>query len=76
MEEDREALEKLGYSFDLVEEPITEAGKEGIYYRVAIRHHGLLLGTRSELQRERALARAYRFARLHSEGADPKKIVG
>lgn len=76
MEEDRKALEKLGYSFDVLQEPITEPGKSGVYFRVAIRHRGLLLGTRSELQEEHALQRAYGFARRHSEGEDPRKIVG
>jgi hypothetical protein len=76
MEEDRHALEKLGYSFEVMEQPLTEPGKQGSYYRVAIHHGGLRLGTRSELHQERALARAYSFARRHSEGADPRKIVG
>lgn len=76
MEEDVRELEKLGYSFDVQEVPITEEGVQGIYYEVAISHRGLVLGTRSEVQRERALARAYRFARRHSAGEDPRKIVG
>lgn len=76
MDEDRQALEKLGYSFEVAAEPVTEPGNEGTYYRVAVYHRGLLLGTRSELRQERALARAYVFARRHSEGEDPRKIVG
>jgi hypothetical protein len=76
MEEERDGLEKLGYSFEVAEESITEAGVAGVFYRVTIRHHDLLLATRSEIERERALARAYRFARRHSEGEDPRKITG
>jgi hypothetical protein len=76
MEEDRAELEKLGYSFEVVREPVTEAGGEGAFHRVVIKHHGLVLATRSELQEERALARACRFARRHSEGEDPRKIMG
>jgi hypothetical protein len=76
MEEEREELEKLGYRFAVAEEPITEAGQAGVFYRVTIRHHDLLLATRSEIERERAMARAYRFARRHSEGEDPRKIAG
>ena len=76
MEEDCQALEKLGYSFEVMEEPITEPGHQGTYYRVAIHHGGLLLATRSELRQQRALDRAYAFARRHSSGEDPRKIVG
>lgn len=76
MEEDVKELEKLGYSFEVREVPLTEEGAQGVYYQVSIMHRGLKLGARSEMQRERALARAYRFARRHSEGEDPRKIVG
>ncbi len=76
MEEDRAELEKLGYSFEVIREPLIEAGSEGVYHRVVISHNGLALATRSELQEGRALARAYRFARRHSEGEDPRKIMG
>jgi len=75
MEEDVRELEKLGYSFDVQEMPITEEGIQGVYYQVTILHRGLKLGTRSELRRERALERAYQFARRHSAGEDPRKIV-
>jgi hypothetical protein len=69
-------LEKLGYSFEVREAPVTQEGAQGIFYQVAILHRGLKLGTRSEMQRGRALERAYRFARRHSEGEDPRKIAG
>lgn len=75
MAEDVKELEKLGYSFEVREAPLTEKGVQGVYYQVAVMHRGLKLGTRSEMQRERALARAYQFARRHSEGEDPRKIV-
>lgn len=73
-QEDGKQLERLGYTFEAQEKPITEAGGEGSYYQVTIRHNGLALGTRSELKRDRALARAYKFARRHSEGENPDSV--
>lgn len=75
-EEERRKLEKKGYAFDVNEEPVTGSGSEADYfYRVTIKHQGVVLGTRSEIRRERALERAYDFARKHDDGQEPRGLI-
>ncbi len=76
-DEQRRRLEAKGYSFDVKEEPVTEPKSDADhFYRVTISHEGVLLGTRSEMQRERALERAYNFAQKHDdEDREPRGLV-
>ena len=75
-DEERKQLEKLGYRFEVLEEPVTgRKSTADTYHRVVIRFGGEVLGTRSEIERERALARAYDFARKHNQGEDPRSLM-
>jgi hypothetical protein len=66
MNDEQQRLEKLGYAFDVEERPVTEPGsKSTTYFTVAVRYHDKILGTRSELRRDRALERALNFAQEH-----------
>ena len=74
--DEQKQLEKLGYRFEVLEQPVT--GRQSTaetYHRVVIRFGNEVLGTRSEIRRERALARAYDFARKHSRGEDPRSLM-
>ena len=75
-DDQRRQLEAKGYSFDVKEEPVTEPGAEADqFYRVTIKHDGVVLGTRAELRRERALERAYEFAQKHDAGQEPRGLM-
>jgi len=75
-DDQRRQLEKKGYAFDVKDEPITEPGSDADhFYRVTIKHKGVVLGTRSEMRRERALERAYDFARQHADGQEPRGLI-
>ena len=74
--QEQKELEKLGYRFEVLEQPVT--GRKSTaesYHRVVIRLGDEVLGTRSELRRERALERAYKFAREHHQGEDPRSLM-
>jgi len=74
-DDERRQLEKKGYAFEVKEEPITEPGSTADhFYRVTIKHQGVVLGTRSEMRRERALERAYHFAQKHEDGQEPRGL--
>lgn len=76
-DDQRRRLEAKGYSFDVKEERVTERGSDADhYYRVTIKHKGIVLGTRSEMGRERALERAYHFAQKHADGQEPRGLMG
>ncbi|MDX1506297.1 MAG: hypothetical protein R3221_11310 [Spongiibacter sp.] len=65
----RSELEAQGYSFEVREEPIhNEKSSSDRYYRVVVKYQGNVIGTRSEIQQEKALARAYAFAQEHRPG--------
>lgn len=75
-DDQRRRLEAKGYSFDVKEEPITEPKSDADrFYRVTISYEGVVLGTRSELRRERALERAYDFAQKHADGQEPRGLM-
>lgn len=68
MSNEQQELEAAGYTFHVQEQqPVTEQSLPTTYYVVSIGYKGEPLGTRSELKRERALARALQFARAHQE---------
>lgn len=66
--QEREKLEKLNYSFDVEQEKVShpENSEHESYYRVTVSHNGVVIGTRSEIKKDRALERALSLARLHN----------
>jgi hypothetical protein len=76
MAEELEKLRAKGYEFEVAEEPITEvASQYDVYYRVTIKHRGMILGTRSEVTRERAFERARLLAERHARGEDIRTLL-
>jgi hypothetical protein len=68
MNNEQQQLEAAGYTFHVREQqPVTEQSLPTTYHVVSIGYKGEPLGTRSELKRERALARAVAFALAHQE---------
>ncbi len=68
MNEEQQALERLGYEFYIEEKPITDPQSDrSTYFMVSVLWRGEPVGTRSELERDRAMERALALAKKHVE---------
>lgn len=66
-------MEVAGYAFEIRKEPITEPASDyNHYFVVEVLYDGAPIGTRSEVEREEAMMRAIKLARLHRE--DPAQV--
>lgn len=68
MNEEQQAQERLGYEFYIEEKPITDPQSDRTtYFTVTVHWRGEPVGTRSELERDKAMERALALARKHFE---------